>query len=965
MAPSSSSAAAAAGHHHNQSVEATTDAAAHTAHGSSLSLPRPTTTTTTTTTTDTTHHHQPTAFSSKVVGFFRRLSKLGRPATTTTTSGSSTPSAAAASAVPSSSSLSSSSSGADRGGSAVPPSTSSSAASSTVGPGSDDLFFLDSPPGAAGSTPSRLIMVSNRLPITIAKKGDSWTYAMSSGGLVSALTGLKGLPFTWFGWPGLDVAKAEQEGVADDLLAQYSAVPVFIPDKVADMHYNGFSNSILWPLFHYLPGDINYIEEHWEAYKQANTAFADALAAVVKDGDLVWVHDYQLMLLPSLLRAKLADRPNVKIGFFLHIPFPSSEVYRILPRRRELLVGVLQSDLVGFHTYDYARHFLSSCTRILGLSTMPNGVEYEGRRVHVGTFPIGIDPEKFTQGLQSPKVQSRIAVLEERFKGVKILVGVDRLDYIKGVPQKLVAFELFLARHPEWINKVVLVQVGVPSRQDVDEYKHLRSTVNELVGRINGRFGTVEFMPIHFLHKSVNFDELTALYAVSDACVVSSSRDGMNLVSYEYIASQQKKKGVLILSEFAGAAQSLNGSIIVNPWNVEELAESYFEAVTMAEKTRVENHQKLFGYVQKYTAAHWGLTFVRELQRIRKESDAHIAAQLPKNEVVQMFRRSEKKKIILLDYDGTLTDAYNPSEFAQPSAEILNVLRTLASLPQVYVYILSGRSRDLLDEWFKDVDVGLSAEHGCFYKHPKKLGGINFDDFADYDPTPLPQSPPSTLKSIIASDSKDSSRSSTPKMNVTESEALPDLTADSKSGEKPPPPPQPRIPKKADNNWLALVEPVDASWRETVRPLFQHFAERTPGSFIEEKEITLTWYYQNADVEFGAWQAAELQVNVERILSHLAVSIVPGSKSLELRPSLVDKASASRSIIRDIGADNCDFVFCAGDGITDEPVFEHLKSLPNAFTTTVGKKQSAASYYVQGREELQEALNLLATTDSI
>ena len=244
---------------------------------------------------------------------------------------------------------------------------------------------------------------------------------------------------------------------------------------------------------------------------------------------------------------------------------------------------------------------------------MPNGAEFEGRLVHVGTFPIGIDPEKFTQGLIQPSIQSRIARLQEKFKGVKVVVGVDRLDYIKGVPQKLHAFELFLNHHPEWNEKVVLVQVAVPSRENVEEYQNLETVVNELVGRINGRFGTVEFTPIHFIHKSVSFEELVALYAIADACLVSSTRDGMNLVSYEYIVCQQNNHGVLILSEFAGAAQSLNGSIIVNPWNTEELAQSIHEAVTMPEDVRKVNHQKLYRYVTKYTAAFWGQSFVKEL----------------------------------------------------------------------------------------------------------------------------------------------------------------------------------------------------------------------------------------------------------------------------------------------------------------------------------------------------------------
>jgi len=317
----------------------------------------------------------------------------------------------------------------------------------------------------------------------------------------------------------------------------------------------------------------------------------------------------------------------------LHTPFPSSEIYRILPVRREILLGVLYCDLIGFHTYDYARHFLSSCTRILGLATMPNGVEFAGRYAHVGTFPIGIDPDSFIENLEKDDVKERIKVLENRFKGVTIIVGVDRLDYIKGVPQKLHALELFLTQHPEWIGKVVLCQLAVPSRQDVEEYQNLRSTVNELVGRINGRFGTVEFMPIHFMHKSIPFDELCALYAVSDVCLVSSTRDGMNLVSYEYIACQQKRCGAMILSEFAGAAQSLNGSIVVNPWDSQQLADAIHEAVTMDMETRQENQRKLFKYVNKYSAAFWGTSFVGEMSRLSSSGSVENPAEEPLVEI--------------------------------------------------------------------------------------------------------------------------------------------------------------------------------------------------------------------------------------------------------------------------------------------------------------------------------------------
>lgn len=502
-----------------------------------------------------------------------------------------------------------------------------------------------------------LIVVSNRLPVTITKDAQGeYHFKMSSGGLVSALSGTKkSMSFTWIGWPGFYIPIKDRPIVDKRLMEEYSCQAVYLDDDVADRHYNGFSNSILWPLFHYHPGEMNFDEENWLAYRIANMRFAEVVRQQIRENSMVWVQDYHLMLLPLLLRSLVTgpefargfttnefasitdgieseDYPldghdgikGVKIGFFLHTPFPSSEIYRILPVRREILLGVLYSDLIGFHTYDYARHFLSSCTRILSLPTMPNGVEFEGRLAHVGTFPIGIDPSSFIENLAKESVQKRIAALEQRFNGVKVIVGVDRLDYIKGVPQKLHALELFLTQHPEWIGRVVLVQLAVPSRQDVEEYQNLRATVNELVGRINGRFGTVEFMPIHFMHKSLQFDELCALYALSDVCLVTSTRDGMNLVSYEYVSCQQDRQGVMILSEFAGAAQSLNGSIVVNPWDSQQVADAIHEAVTMPAEARAENHRKLFKYVTKYSAAFWGTSFVKEMLRIPASSEGLV-----------------------------------------------------------------------------------------------------------------------------------------------------------------------------------------------------------------------------------------------------------------------------------------------------------------------------------------------------
>ncbi len=479
---------------------------------------------------------------------------------------------------------------------------------------------------------ANVLVISNRLPVTIKRneKGE-YTYSMSSGGLVTALQGLKkSTSFKWFGWPGLEIPLNEQAKVSKDLLENFSCIPVFLTDSIADLHYNGFSNSILLPLFHYHPGEMDFDEESWAAYITANQQFANVVSEFVDDNDMVWVHDYHLMLMPKMLRSLIDNhkRKNVQLGWFLHTPFPSSEIYRILPVRKEILQGVLSCDLLGFHTYDYARHFLSSVSRILDVNTLPNGVEYEGRDVVVSAYPIGIDVDKFLEALKTSTVQTRIKVLQNKFKGFKVIVGVDRLDYIKGVPQKLHAFETFLDDHPECVGEVVLVQVAVPSRGDVEEYQNLRSVVSELVGRINGKFGTVEFVPIHFLHKSVTFEELVALYYISDVCCVSSTRDGMNLVSYEYIACQNDNNGSLILSEFTGAAQSLNGSIIVNPWNTEELSEAFYESITLPEEKKKSNHEKLFKYISKYTSGYWGESFVKELIRLNKASRRKHVTQL-------------------------------------------------------------------------------------------------------------------------------------------------------------------------------------------------------------------------------------------------------------------------------------------------------------------------------------------------
>ena len=484
----------------------------------------------------------------------------------------------------------------------------------------------------------RLMLVSNRLSVTVKPAPDGgYNFTPSAGGLASGLAGMtRTTEFIWYGWPGLDIPAHEQEEFRMRTIKDHKAYPVFISEELSDRHYNGFSNEILWPLFHYHPGDINFDESAWEGYQEVNRIFAKTLAKDVKDGDLVWVQDYHLMLLPAMLREELEKLPtkprNVKIGFFLHTPFPSCEIYRILPVRNEILEGLLHADLIGFHTYDYVRHFLSSCSRLMDLRQYPHAIEYQGKAVQVGAYPIGIDPQKFFDGLEMPHVRKRIQELDQSFKPFTVIVGVDRLDYIKGVLQKLHALDVFLTEHPEWVGRLVLVQIAVPSREDVEEYQNLRTKVNELVGYINGKFGTVEYQPVRFIHRAMPFDNLIALYKVSDVCLVTSTRDGMNLVSFEYVACQKDRHGVLVLSEFAGAADSLHGSLVVNPWAIEELANAIHKAVTMSDEAREQNFYKMLDYVEKYTSQWWGESFVSELTRISEEAESKMQLKTQKEQ---------------------------------------------------------------------------------------------------------------------------------------------------------------------------------------------------------------------------------------------------------------------------------------------------------------------------------------------
>ncbi|KAL3469298.1 glycosyl transferase [Aspergillus californicus] len=461
----------------------------------------------------------------------------------------------------------------------------------------------------------RLIIVSNRLPLSLKKVDGGYESSLSSGGLVTALSGVSNSTNVhWFGWPGTNIEDEEERKTAADALNANNAVGIFLDKKLAHSHYNDFSNGIAWPILHYQSG-VAFEEDAWKAYQAVNEIFAETVAAQAQSGDLIWVHDYHLMLLPMYLRDRLKKQgKSCPIGFTLHTPFPAEDFWRALPVHSELLSGVLAADLLGFHTDEYKRNFVECCTRELDVKVDGDDIEFEGHSARIGTFIVGIDPQKFSDGLRDSEVQRRIEDLEEEYKKKVVILGVDRLDYTKGLIQKLQGYDYFLQHHPEMKNKVVLIQVAIPSREDVKEYQELERDISTLVGKINGEHSTPDGTPIIYIHHSVPFTDLTALYRISDICLITSRRDGMNLVAAEYVACQKDRYGVLVLSELAGAASFMgSGSITFNPSSARQLSDSIYRAATMSVEEKKKGYESLEEFVSANTSAKWGETFIKVL----------------------------------------------------------------------------------------------------------------------------------------------------------------------------------------------------------------------------------------------------------------------------------------------------------------------------------------------------------------
>ncbi|MGE5809912.1 MAG: bifunctional alpha,alpha-trehalose-phosphate synthase (UDP-forming)/trehalose-phosphatase [Ignavibacteria bacterium] len=468
----------------------------------------------------------------------------------------------------------------------------------------------------------RLLIVSNRLPITIEKKEGKLSLKESSGGLVSGLSSyldsLKGSSFpskteyVWIGWPGIEIEEKIQAELKLKILNEYRSYPVFLPESLMENFYEGFCNNTIWPLFHYFPSYAFYEAEYWYSYNRVNEKFLESILGILKPDDLIWIHDYHLMLLPKLIREK---KPDAHIGFFLHIPFPAYEIFSLLPSqwRVKILEGLLGADLIGFHTEDYTVYFQRCVQRILMNESADGNILHDSRVIKVRTFPMGIDFQKFQNSFGSSEVQGNVKKFRHTLKFEKIILSIDRLDYTKGILNRLQGYEIFLQNNPGWIEKIILILRVIPSRIGVKHYRKMKKQIDEFVGRINGKFGSISWAPISYQYGFLPFNPLVALYSISDVILVTPLRDGMNLISKEYIACRIDKTGVLILSEMAGSSKELTESIIINPNNKEEIAEAISNALIMSVREQIRRIKIMQLNLKNFDVVKWADDFIREL----------------------------------------------------------------------------------------------------------------------------------------------------------------------------------------------------------------------------------------------------------------------------------------------------------------------------------------------------------------
>lgn len=578
---------------------------------------------------------------------------------------------------------------------------------------------------------AKTIIVSNRLPIKLSIKNDTLKSSPSIGGLA---TGLKSVHQSgkslWIGWPGMarDEIPKKIFNQVDMVLEKAKCRAVHLSNKELELFYYGFSNKTIWPLFHYFTQYAEFEKEYWDAYRNVNAKYAEAILNNINPGDELWIHDYQLMLVPQMVKQQ---HPDVQIGFFLHIPFPSFEVFRILPWRNEILQGMLGSDLIGFHTYNYERHFFSSVRRLLGYDISFNKIDLRNRIVVGDSFPMGIDYNRFQETAlkqQQKSIKDKSSVQQELEKHlllkpeIKLILSIDRLDYTKGIANRLRSFEYFLDKYPEYREKVTLVMLTVPSRSDVEQYQLMKSEVDELVGHINGKYSNINWTPIWYFYRSLPFENLVDLYTTCNVALLTPIRDGMNLVAKEYIASRIDKKGVLIISEMAGVAQEMSEALTINPNNFEEIADALNTALNMAEQEQIERNTFMQERLKRYNVEKWATDFMRALRSVKELKDKFHSKKITtaiESNIFNNYKKAEKR-ILFLDYDGTLVGLKKRPEDANPDPALYKLLDNLAADKKNQLVLISGRDKDTFNKWFAKRNYYLIAEHGVWIKKPEK-----------------------------------------------------------------------------------------------------------------------------------------------------------------------------------------------------------------------------------------------------
>lgn len=733
---------------------------------------------------------------------------------------------------------------------------------------------------------SKTIIISNRLPVQLQISDDGLSTVPSVGGLATGMKSVhSGGESLWIGWSGLTMEEIPEslEKDIDTALAQHGCAKVGLTEKEVEGFYFGFSNRTIWPLFHYFSEYSEFELDFWNTYKAVNRKFADAILEKTDENDIVWVHDYQLMLVPQMVKEK---RPNASIGFFLHIPFPSYEIFRTLPWREEVLEGLLGSDLIGFHTYDYERHFLSSVRRLLGLEVSFNDIYLDNRAIKVDSFPMGIDYKKFKDAAvahgQDAKAartdfQKRLDSHKASAPNTKLILSIDRLDYSKGIAKRLNAFEYFLDKYPEYKEKARLIILAVPSRSNVPQYQLLKKEIDELVGRINGKFSTVNWTPIWYFYRSLPFENLIDLYTSSDIAWLTPLRDGMNLVAKEYIATRIDKTGVLILSEMAGSAYEMNEALLINPNNFEQQADTLKRAITMPHEEQMARNMFLQNRLERYNVEVWANEFMGALKKKGELSDINISQKISETilQNIGEHYKSSKKRLLFLDYDGTLTGFHKDPKKASPDEELYVLLDRLRQQGENTVFLISGRDKQTFTNWFLHKKYNMIVEHGVWI---------------------------------------------------------------SKNGEP-----------------FRLLEKMKDDWMQKIKPVLESFVDRTPGSFVEEKNYSMAWHYRNTDPDFGEKRATELNTVLTSLIGNYDISVLNGNKVMEVKSSNVNKG---RAAVRMLGEDDYDFVFAIGDDWTDEFMFQELPS--TAITVKVGLKKTQARYYLENTKRVRELLNMFA-----